>query len=126
MRIVLPTHRPRPFKGARTHARLRHDHATWHDEHIAAALKASERELPFEDRSKFDSFRTIDEAIQRSTEHPAQVMPASPNFVICFDMGYEVGFDARANRRTSVVTVVLTSAGEVLTVYPGKPSGKVA
>lgn len=124
MRVVLPNQRPRPFKGPRTHARLRHDHATWHNDHVAAALRASKHELPFDDRSKFDSARLIDEAIERSMDHPAHVMPGSPNYVICFDMGYEVGFDARANRRTTVVTVVLSPTGEVLTVYPGKPQAR--
>jgi len=122
MRVVDPQARPRPFIGRRTHARLRHDYATWHEDHRNDALAASTKLLPFEDRSKFDSFQIIKEAIDRSVEYSAIIEDGkNRNFVVVFDMGYEVGFDARAKRRTSSVTVVLSPVGEVITVHPGTP-----
>ena len=122
MRIVLSKDRPKPFVGPRTHARLRHDYATWHEDHRTAALKSSKEKLPFENRSKFDTFQIVEDAIERSIEFPAVVEDGSNrNFVIAFDMGYDVGYDARAKGRTSAVTVVLSPIGEVITVHPGTP-----
>lgn len=124
MNIIDPGFRRRPFVTQRTHARLRHDHATWHPDHVAGALRAVQKKdlgrIPFSDRSKFDSASIIEEAVQRSYDHSAQVA-ANGNHVVVFDMGYEVGFDERAKRRTSGVTVVLRPTGEVVTVHPGMP-----
>jgi hypothetical protein len=120
VRVVDPKSRAPAFVGPRTHARLRHDYATWHPAHVSASLGSSVENLPFEDRSKFDSFHVVDDAITRSGQHPPQVRDGSnQNFVITFDMGYEVGYDARARRRTSAVTVVVSSIGEVITAHPG-------
>lgn len=123
MRIIEPKFRPRPFQSARTHARLRHDYATWHPDHMQKALSDQSNRLPFTDRSKFDSAKIIDDAIKLSYEYPAQVA-RNGNHVVAFDMGFEVGFDARARRRTSAVTVILTPIGEVITVHPGTPWSK--
>jgi hypothetical protein len=64
----------------------------------------------------------VEDAIRKSVEFPAQVEDGfNSNFVVVFDMGYEVGYDARGQRRTSTVTVVLNQVGEVITVFPGSP-----
>jgi hypothetical protein len=89
------------------------------DREVLASRKTS---LPYEDRSKFDSYRIIEDAITASELHPAQVRDGSnKNFVITFDRGYDVRYDAQANRKTSSVTVILSSVGEVITVHPGSP-----
>lgn len=118
MTVIEPKKRRQPYSTARTHARLRHDYATWHDDHQEEALDAETVALPFADRSKFDSSQIIAEAIVRSYEHPA-IVARNGNHVVTFDMGYLVGFDARAQRRTSGVTVVIKPSGEVITVHPG-------
>lgn len=125
MVVLNPSHRRQPFQSERTHARLRHDHALWHPDHVAEAMKAVERNshrhaIPYSNRSKFDSAAIIDEAIERSYEHIAQVTK-NGNHVVVFDMGYEVGFDEKGKRRTSSVTVILRESGEVITVHPGTP-----
>jgi hypothetical protein len=122
MRVVFPNERPKPFIGPRTHARLRHDYGTWHEVHRSQVLASREASLPYEDRSKSDSYLIIEDAIKASELHLAQVRDASnKNFVITFDMGYDVGYDAQAKRKTSSVTVILSSLGEVITVHPGTP-----
>jgi hypothetical protein len=118
MQVVFSHARPRPYQSPRTHARLKHDYATWHEDHVQQVLRKTSPRLPFQDGSKFDTAIIIDEAITRSYEFPALVA-ANGNHVVTFDMGYEIGFDARANRRTSAVTVVLTDRGEVITAHPG-------
>jgi hypothetical protein len=126
MRVIEPRQRIRPFVTPRTHARVRHDWATWHEDHVHEALRVMSRrlpdqnELPYHDRSKFDSARIIQEAIERSYEHPA-VLAKNGNHVVVFDLGYIVGFDKRANRETSAVTVVILPNGEVITAHPGTP-----
>jgi hypothetical protein len=88
-------------------------------------LAKTSPKLPYEDRSKFDSNEIIQEAIAKSAEHYATVGDGSnTNRIVVFDMGYEVGFDARAKRRTASVTVVMTDLGEVITVHPGTPWSK--
>ncbi len=118
MQVIEPKSRPRPFSSARTHARLRHDYATWHGDHVNEALRATTNRLPFADRSTFDSATIIGEAVSRSYEHPA-ILARNGNHVVTFDLGYQVGFDAFAKRRTSAVTVVIKPSGEVVTVHPG-------
>jgi hypothetical protein len=120
MRVIEPRQRIRPFVTPRTHARLRHDWATWHEDHVHEALRPRSKRLPYEDRSKFDSARIIQDAIERSCEHPA-VLAKNGNHVVVFDLGYIVGFDKRANRQTSAVTVVILPNGEVITAHPGTP-----
>jgi hypothetical protein len=125
MKFIEPEMRRPPWVSEKTHARLRHDHALWHPEHVARAMKAAERgshrnAIPYADRSKFDSATIIEEAIPRSFNHAAEAA-RNGNHVVVFDMGYEVGFDERAKRRTSAVTVVLRESGEVITVHPGTP-----
>lgn len=128
MKFVDASRRRKPFLTEKSHARLRHDHAFWHPDHVAKALKSFEKgshenAIPYSDRSKFDSATIIEEAIARSTNYPAEESK-NGNHVIVFDMGYEVGFDERARRRTSAVTVVVKQTGEVITVHPGTPWSK--
>jgi hypothetical protein len=118
MNLILPANRPKPFINPRTHARLKHDYATWHPDHRDKALTTTDRELPFSSSSKFDSSEIMTEAIGRSHEHPA-LLAKNGNHVVTFDMGYDVGFCARSKRRTSAVTVVLTPTGIVITAHPG-------
>lgn len=125
MEIISPGKRRAPCITERTHARLRHDHALWHPDYVSEALSAREKKrpknsIPFSDRSKFDTAAIIPEAIDRSYEYPAQ-LARNGNHIVVFDMGYEVGFDERAKRRTSAVTVILRASGEVITVHPGTP-----
>lgn len=123
MQIIEPKYRPRPFLTARTHARLCHDYATWHEAHRREALRATGAKLPYENKSKFDSSSIISDAISKSHEHPA-LRAGNGNHVITFDMGHQVGFDAVAKRRTSSVTVVVSPRGEVITAHPGTPWSK--
>jgi hypothetical protein len=128
MIIVEPCHRSRPFQSVKTHARLKHDYATWHPDHVDKTLSTSSYKLPYMGNnktgksasSKFDSAKIIEEAISKSYEHVAQVA-RNGNHVVVFDMGYQVGFDEVAKRRVSVVTVVLKRSGEVITAHPGTP-----
>ncbi|HZW19940.1 hypothetical protein [Noviherbaspirillum sp.] len=159
--ILMPKDRPRPKITNRTHARLRHTYNMWHDdlkeqlaEEEAVAqkkYKAKENQILFDDnlniedprgkskytqgrKSKFDSDTFIRQAVDESYKHPAIAKPGkekSHSHSITFDFGCEVGFDARHNRRTSTVTVVVHPGksdgppegrfepGEVITVYPG-------
>jgi hypothetical protein len=118
--------------------RLKHDYAVWHEDRDKAALAATGNRLPFSRRwdkknpapenerigSKFDSAKIIEDAIAKSDEFPA--VASRGNYVVTFDMGYEVGFDEVAERRTSTVTVVLSHEVPkdewiVVTAYPGSP-----
>jgi hypothetical protein len=122
MRVFFPNERPKPFITSRTHARLHHDYASWHEDHRSRALASPKPDLRYENKSKFDTYLIIEDAIKASELHPAQVSDGSnKNFVIAFDMGYDVGYDAQARRKTSSVTVILSSLGEVITVHPGTP-----
>lgn len=123
MIVIEPKHRPRPYLTSKTHARLRHDYATWHPDHAAQADRSSSRKLPFFDKSKFDSAVFINEAITRSYEYPALVAQ-NGNHVVAFDFGHFIGWDANAKRRTSAVTVVIRPTGEVITAPPGTPWSK--
>ena len=118
MKIVEPRNRPRPFKTPSTHARLRHDYAIWHSDHVDQVLSMTGPKLPFSNKSKFDSARIIDDAITKSYEYPALVA-SNGNHVVVFDMKHQVGFDEVAGRSTSMVTVVLKATGEVITAHPG-------
>lgn len=118
MKIIEAKSRKRPFKTQKTHARLRHDYAVWHSDHLHHVNAMTSHKLPFENKSKFDSAKIIDVAIDRSINYPA-IEGKNGNHVVTFDMGYLTGFDAKANRRTSAVTVVLKPSGEVITAHPG-------
>ena len=123
MRIIEPGQRPYPRITAKTHARLRHDYATWHPEHVEQVNRKTSSKIPFSNRSKFDSATIITDAISKSRLYPATV-GNNGNYVIVFDMGYLVGFDERSQRQTSTVTVIMEPNGEVVTAHPGAPWSK--
>ncbi|MCG7904716.1 MAG: hypothetical protein JAY60_20115 [Candidatus Thiodiazotropha weberae] len=133
MEVIDPKKRPKPFKSAKTHARLRHDYAFWHQDHLKKTVRNPGNMLPgFQrnksgsgilEKSKFDSAEIIDDVIRKSYLHPA-VRARNGNYVITFDMGHLVGFDGIAKRRTTAVTVVTKASGEVITVHPGTPWSK--
>lgn len=125
--MVPPGARKRAFMTENTHARIRHDYASWHPDHLDEILKYTNKknplEIPYGNKSKFDSAQIIPDAVEESNEHVAEV-GKNGNFVIVFDMGYVVGFDAVGKRSTSCVTVVTKQSGEVITVHPGTPWSK--
>jgi hypothetical protein len=49
------------------------------------------------------------------------VVGTNGNFIVLVDFGYDVGFDALWNRRTSIATVIMKATGEIITVFPGRP-----
>ncbi|MDF9798785.1 hypothetical protein OKW21_004048 [Catalinimonas alkaloidigena] len=73
------------------------------------------------EKSKFNSFEILEEAVLRSAVYPA-IVANNRLLVTTFDMGYVVGYDSQLNSPTSTVTVVTYEDGKLKTVYPGKPS----
>ncbi|MEW8683440.1 MAG: hypothetical protein AB2536_16190 [Candidatus Thiodiazotropha endolucinida] len=133
MEVIDPKKRQKPFKSAKTHARLSHDYAFWHHDHLKKTIRSPGNMLPgFQwsksgssilEKSKFDSAKIIDDVIRKSYLYPA-VRAKNGNYVITFDMGHFVGFDGIAKRRTTAVTVVTKPSGEVITAHPGTPWSK--
>lgn len=123
MIVIPPKSRPRPYLTPLTHARLKHDYATWHPEHVEQTERYQGRTLPFVRKSKFDSAQFISEAVVRSYDHNA-TLAKNGNHVIVFDFGHTVGWDEIAKRQTSSVTVVVRPTGEVITAHPGTPWSK--
>lgn len=120
IRVVDPKQKPRPFVSADSHARLRHDHALWHPDHVDKVLRKTSPKIPFLDKSKFDSYTIALDAITKSANYPA-TLENNGLLVTTFDLGYVTGFDARRNSRVSSATVVTKTTGEVVTAYPGIP-----
>lgn len=116
---VPPKSRRQAYVTDKTHARIKHDYATWHPDHLDKIERKTSNKIPYSNKSKFDSAKIIPEAIKKSDKYSALV-GNNRNFVIIFDMGYKVGYDSIAERDTSCVTVVTKQTGEVITVYPGK------
>ncbi len=110
--------KPTPFLSQSSHARLRHDWALWHPDHVDEVLRKQSVKLPFVHKSKFHSFAIAEEAIDQSAKYPA--LKADNGYLITtFDMGYQTGIDFRSNEPVSAVTVVTRPNGEVVTAYPG-------
>lgn len=125
MIVVDPKNKPVPFLTEGSHAALRHDHATWHPDHLDQALAATRpvakgEPLPFAGRSKFDSRAILNEVVTRSQAQPG-VRALNGYIVTTFDLGYVTGWDARAGRKTTSATVVTKVSGEVITAHPGTP-----
>lgn len=120
MKIVDSKDKKIPFKSAKTHARLKHDYATWHEEHEDQIMRKTSLKLPFQNKSKFDSFEVFRDVLKESRKYPA-IVAKNGNQVTVFDIGYIAGYDARSKRQTSTVTLVTTPDGEVITAYPGTP-----
>ncbi|MEK6478356.1 hypothetical protein WJR50_12510 [Catalinimonas sp. 4WD22] len=72
------------------------------------------------EKSKFNSFEILEEAVLRSAVYPA-IVANNGNLVTTFDMGYVIGYDSQLNSPTSTVTVVTYKVGKFNTAYPGKP-----
>lgn len=120
MKVVDSKNKPVPYLTAKMHARLKHDYASWHPDHVSKVLKNKSPKLLYQDKSKFDSFSIFHDALQESKKHAAMISE-NGNHVTVFDMGYLTGYDARARRQTSTVTLVTKANGEVITAYPGTP-----
>lgn len=93
---VAPGARPKAYRSKSKeskmidHSRIRHDHATWHPDHLELIERKNSTKLPYADRSKFDSTKIIEDAISKSNLHHAYVGKHG-NFVVVFDIGYQAG-----------------------------------
>jgi hypothetical protein len=105
------------------HGRQRHGGAPWHPDYVheTLAIPRAKNKLPYETKSSFDTVTLINDAITKSVKLPA-IVGENGNLIMMVDFGYEIGFDASRRRRTSVVSVVCDPTGEIITVFPGRPS----
>ena len=93
LEIIETCDKPDITNKANAHVRIRHDHATWHENHVDMVIAMKNNKLPFERKSRFSSYETAHEAIDESANYPAAVSRDNGNLVTTFDMGYDVGYD---------------------------------
>ena len=60
MKVVDSKNKPVPYLTAKTHARLKHDYASWHPDHVSKVLKKKSPKLLYQDKSKFDGRLNLD------------------------------------------------------------------
>ena len=116
---VAPGARPKAYLTKNTHSSIRHDYATWHPNHLDAIESKQSKKIPYANKSKFDSSKIIDDAIEKSNLYHAFVAE-NGYFVVIFDIGYQAGYCSKSMQSTSCVTVITKQTGEVVTAYPGK------
>ena len=74
----------------------------------------------FAGKSKFNEGEDLESLILRATQAP-MVRQSSGNYARTIDVGRDIGFDRTAKEQTSVLTVITTPSGDLVTAFPGAP-----
>lgn len=134
-KLLPPRDKLRPavlLRTSRLHAHRCHSGAPWHEDYADLTDAETKKKLPYRTKSVFDSFTLIDDAIERANSHDA-IVGMNGNLIIIVNFPYEVGFvflkdpgtNTLRDRRTDIATVIVDpKTGEVITVFPGRPSNE--
>jgi len=71
-------------------------------------------------KSKFDDGVDV-AALIKQVEHEAAQQQADGSFARTVDIGHEIGIDRASGRRTSLMTVITHTSGDLITAFPGLP-----
>src|SRR5476649_566704 len=71
-------------------------------------------------KRKFDDGIDV-AAFTKPLEHEAPQQQADGSFARTVDIGHEIGIDRASGRRTSLMTVITHTSGDLITAFPGLP-----
>lgn len=72
-------------------------------------------------KSKFTGRVNLKELIRQGTSIPRMPQKETGNYFRTFDAGKIVGFDRSTGYNTSIVTIITTPNGDLVTMFPGVP-----
>lgn len=122
--VLVPGDKLRPplLTSCLLHARQGHNGAPWHEDYRDETDRQYKKRLPFENKSRFDSVTLMTDAIELARDAVA-VVADNGNLVMIVNFGFVAGYDAVNKRRTDIAAVVQDPiTGEVVSVYPGRPT----